>query len=679
MKRSGLNRLIPDFFRRRPLIGVGLITLSVMIGLTFGWVFTLYAKLPDEARLERYRPDVVSRIYDRDGQLLARLYRENRVWLPYRAFPPHLVAALLALEDDRFFEHDGIRFESIARAALVDIREMRIAQGGSTITQQLAKSLYLSPAKTLTRKINEALLAIEIENRYTKEKILEIYMNQIYLGGGAYGFESAAQHYFGKSARELNLNEAATLAAIPKGPSIYAPDKDMSAATRRRNLALDRMAEVGAIDSATASKVKAKPITLAPEELAAKRIGAYFIEMVRQDVDRAYGSDALYRAGFEIVTTLDAPTQEIVERTLERSIESIRAQLIKDGIVKPDEPGPEMAAVALDLRDGSIVALSGGLDFSDSQFNRITMARRAPGSSFKPLIYLLALENGSSAATTIIDAPLDFPMGAARRWRPQNYSKKFYGRVTLREALRLSLNVSSVKLLESIGIDRAIKFARRFRIDSKLDPNLTLALGASAVTPLELTAAYAAIANGGVYLKPTFIKSIRSSSGAILRESEPDRAVVASEEASYILTTILEDVIKSGTGQRAKIAGPYLAGKTGTTDNFRDSWFIGYDTEIALGVWIGFDDNRPMSRSMAGGLAAAPVWGEMMRDIRAARARPPEPFPEPAGITFRMIDQASGLLVDYNCYQGATLERFVKGTEPKRYCSSESDLDRAQL
>ncbi|VAX18539.1 Multimodular transpeptidase-transglycosylase [hydrothermal vent metagenome] len=657
------------FYARRPALFGALMLSAVATGIVLGLVFGAYNDLPAINDLEEYRPNVVTRILDRNGELISELFLEKRIWIAYNDIPETFINAITATEDARFFEHKGIRLLSILRAMIVDIRSGRMAQGGSTITQQLAKQLFLTPEKSVIRKIKEALLAIQIEKQYTKREILELYCNQIYLGSGAYGIQAASNIYFGKSVSDLSLAESALLAGLPKAPSRYSPFKSVERAKQRRAAVLARMLTEGRITDSQEAEAKKEPVTLAIKE-EDESLASHFVETVRIYLEKTYGSDRLYREGLTVTTTLDMEMQAMAEKAALEGIKKVNTR-IKRARLYTDDANVEVALVALRPDDGAILAMVGGADFTRSQFNRATSAHRQPGSAFKPFIYLTALDTGFSPGDIIIDSPVAYrsPDGKGE-WKPANFSHRFYGPVTLRRALESSINVTSVKLLNKIGIGPVIATARKAGIHSPLTATLSLALGASEVTPLELTSAYTVFANKGLYAAPYYIISVKNSEGEILEEASPVVSDAVRPEVAYVLTNMLKGVIQNGTGRSVRSLNRPSAGKTGTTNDYRDAWFVGYTPDLATGVWVGFDDNRSMGRGETGGRAAAPIWLKFMEE--ALKNKPSLDFTPPSHIVVRTIDRESGKLATDRC-RDTFEEVFVEGTEPSEYCRLEID------
>ncbi|HJM83074.1 MAG TPA: PBP1A family penicillin-binding protein [Nitrospinota bacterium] len=654
------------------IVALLMATTAIAFGSFIGFLFAMYNSLPAVTQLSEYKPNVVSHILDRSGRPIAELYREKRVWIQYNSLPTNLINAIVATEDAKFFEHKGVRPTSILRAFITDVRKGRIAQGGSTITQQLAKQLFLTPRKTIVRKVKEALLAVEIERIYTKEEILELYCNQIYLGSGAYGVEAASRIYFGKSATDLSTAEAALIAGLPKSPSKYSPFNDFDMAGQRRSIVLSRMLAEGYLSEKAEAALKLEPINLIKRKNE-KSIAPHFVEAVRIELEGKYGPERLYREGMRITTTLDLDMQIAAEKAVLKGTDAANKRL-RSMRVYTGEEGVQAALVAIDPHDGSILALVGGTDFTHSKFNRAFLAKRQSGSSFKPFVYAAALDTGFSPADIIIDSPVIFK-GATEHdnWKPTNFSSKFYGPVTLRKALEKSLNVASVKLLDKVGIKAVANIVKRLGFRSELNNNLTIALGSSAVTPIEITAAYSTFANMGLYVEPHMVSSVQTTEGEIIEQFRPIILDAIRPEVAYVLTNMLKGVVENGTGQVAKSLNRPVAGKTGTTNDNRDAWFIGYTPDIVAGVWVGLDNNKSMGKSETGGRTAAPIWVDFMQAITANK--PVEDFTPPERIVVRTIDKATGKLANEKCRYDTFEEVFVEGTEPTGYCQDEKILE----
>jgi len=495
--------------------------------------------------------------------------------------PPLLINALIATEDTRFYSHHGIDPRGIVRAFMRNIRAHKVLEGGSTLTQQLAKVLFLTPERSYTRKLKEMALALRIEQRYTKQEILSLYLNQIYFGSGAYGVESAAQVYFGKSVKELGLSECALLAGLPRSPKYYSPFKTPENARGRRAYVLNRMVAMGIITEAQANDTKKAPL---PSQPIVKVGGPapYFVEYIRQKVEERFGASILYSGGLNIYTSINVDLQKNAEQAVKEGLAKIEARHRKTGASSP----LQAALIATEPSTGHILAMVGGRDFSESQFNRVWQALRQPGSAFKPIIFAAALERGFGATDILDDAPLTIKMDRKKNWSPENFTHTYQGFVTLRKALAQSLNIPTVKLLEKIGVDEAIQYAKRFGIRSPLTHYLSLALGSSDVTLFELTSAYAVFANHGMRLGPVSILMITDSSGRVLYTNDALPTQVIKPETAYLITNLLRGAIEQGTGWKARELGRPAAGKTGTTNDYRDSWFMGYTPNLLAGVWV---------------------------------------------------------------------------------------------
>jgi len=616
--------------RKRPCTQIHcivfLFVITALLSVFIGSVLYLFVLLdiPDIRSLESYRPKLTTRILDSDQQVIARVYSENRLFVSGVDIPDLLAKAFIAAEDARFYQHPGVDFWSIFRALLHNIRVGGRGQGGSTITQQVTRSLLLSRKKLYSRKIKEAILAYRIDSLLSKDDIISIYLNQIYLGEGAYGVEAAAQVYFGKHARELDLAEMAILAGLPQAPSHYSPFKNMTAAKNRQAYVLNRMAEEGYITPTAARKAYNQTPTLADKEDASEC--GYFVQHVKNYIEQKYGQQKATSGGLTVYTTLDRSLQKAGVAAITRGIEQTAARH-QDSAREPTPP--QGSLISLEVATGKVRAMVGGADFSDSQFNRAVQARRQPGSAFKPIVYAAALAKGLTPATRINDSPLRLPGSApGDTWRPKNFDGKFHGPTTLRDGLINSRNIVTIKLLQKTGIKPTIAMARQLGIRSPLSRNLSLALGSSEVSLLELTAAYAPFGNGGKAVRPIFIDKIIDRDGKILEENKPLLKPAISNRIAYQMTLMLKGVIEEGTGRNAKGLRVPAAGKTGTTDQNRDAWFIGYTPEVVTGVWVGHDQKRSLGKGETGGRVAAPIWLDFM--TKATRKdKPGTIFPMP--------------------------------------------------
>ncbi|MCX8031367.1 MAG: PBP1A family penicillin-binding protein [Thermodesulfovibrionales bacterium] len=690
-----------------------LIIISILLlGSIIGAYLAFAQNIPAIADLKKSRKTEGTKIYADDNSLIGEIKIDKGIYVTFNNFPQHLINAVIAIEDSRFWTHKGLDYIGIARALITDIIHASVKQGGSTITQQLAKIMFLSPEKTITRKIKEAHLAIKIEKELSKKEILELYLNKVYFGHGAYGIEMASKLYFGKSVSQLTLPESALLAGLIKAPNTFSPYNNLVKAKERQEVVLARMEEEGYITASQREYYKKQPIVLSTFRLD-NESNNYFIEYLRQYLEQKYGEEMVYRKGLKVYTTLDKQTQIFAQRALREGLReidkrkgwrgpignkeikqedykeitpsispkigeistgtvlSVNAQeaiiktrgitgklALKDAlwasnILDPktgknrtlnnfkltdilkkgdiiyvrvkavsknsfsfsleQEPEVEGALIALDPETGYLKALVGGFSFSKSDFNRAILAKRQPGSAFKPFVYAVALQNGFTPESIIIDEPVTYRWGN-EQWSPENYDRKYNGPTTLREALAHSRNVVTVKLVDLIGIDTVRNFAIKSGIESTMPRDLSIALGSMSVTPLELTAAYCVFANGGKRLKPIAIRYITDSQGTVLEENIPQSEDVLSPEIAAQVTSMLTDVILYGTGARANI-GRTAAGKTGTTNDYKDAWFIGYTPHLIAGVWVGYDDmKKSLGQSEVGGRAAAPIWANFMKN-----------------------------------------------------------------
>lgn len=571
------------------------------MGSAGGFLYWSVTDLPAIKSLEEYSPVQSTLVYSSDGALLAELYLERRTFVPYYKIPGRVKNAFIATEDVRFYSHPGIDFIGILRALYQDVRTRSIAQGGSTITQQLAKMVFLKPERSLKRKIKEAVISIQIEKTYTKDEILGLYLNQAYFGTRAYGIEAAAQTYFGKSSAELTIAEAATLASLPKAPTLYSPFRNPQRSRERRATVLKLMLDANFITRAQYDNAMQEPLPKVPH--FRKYEAPYFVEMLRQELEARYDKE-LYTAGYRIYATLDSRLQKTAEEAVSHGIAAIE---------KRTKKGVQAALIALDINTGRIRAMVGGSDFWINQFNRATQALRQPGSSFKPFVYLTAIEQGIRANDTVLDAPVSF-RGAqpGHPWTPKNYDGKYHGAVTLETALAKSLNVATVRLADKVGVRNIIETARKLGIKSVLQPYLPIALGASDVTLMEMVSAYGVLASGA-YTAPHLYDSVLDKDRALLAETKVEASDLISQEESQEMRTLLHAVVEEGTAQRAKELKKTLYGKTGTTNNYTDAWFIGFDDALVVGVWVGRDNHTPIGSRETGARAALPIWIEFMK------------------------------------------------------------------
>jgi len=629
-------------------------TALLFVGIVAGIVASYSRNLPDINRMADYQPSRSTRVFARNGTQLANLFRENRTWVPIAKIPVPVRNAFIATEDAHYYRHHGIDFGGIARAALADYRHQRL-QGASTITQQLARKLFLSDEVSAARKIQEALLAMEIERYYTKDEILERYLNIMYFGSGAYGIEAAAHTYFGTDVGRLKLGQMAMLAGLLAAPSDYSPYVSMDHAKQRQQHVLGRMVDAGFITHAQAAAAERGPLGLLgerPHGLQSYRY-PYFTTYVTHLLEEQFGTQATFEGGLQVYTTLDPAMQEIAQDAVTWGI----GRAVAEGI-----GAHQGALVAIKPSTGEILAMVGGATpFSlTNQFNRAWQSHRQPGSSFKAYVYTAEVDSGHPPTTIVQDTPVSYPMGDGTRWAPMDDDMRFLGPITLRYALAQSRNVVAVKLAQAIGIERIVEYAHRMGITAPLDPTLSLALGSSGVSPLDQAAGYATLANQGVHIPPTPIKLVRDSLGnPVLDNTYPQQNEVISAGVAYVTTSMLESVIKEGTGYPNAEIGRPAAGKTGTTSSFRDAWFVGFTPDLVAAVWIGNDNYSRMNESYGGNIPAR-IWARFMR--KALEKTKPHDFVMPIGEVHKLK----------LCGTGKD-EVFVTGTEPVHTCGVPDD------
>jgi 1A family penicillin-binding protein len=595
--------------------------------------------------------------------------RQVREWIPLAQIPPLIIETVLTIEDRRFYSHFGIDPVAVGRAIWANFTKGGVVQGGSTITQQLAKNLFYSPQRTMGRKFKEALAALVLEVKYTKQNILESYLNEIYLGQAGfvsiYGMSEAAHRYFGKTLQQLTVDEVAMVVGLIKGPNSYAPTKHPELAKQRRDVVLRRLKEIGLLTEEAWNRAVKEPVRVTPPEDVLTD-APYFVDAVLREVEEA--GVVPIPEGSRIDSTLDPMIQQAATEVLEKGL----AKLEKTYSHLSNSPeAMQGAVVVLDPKNGSVLALVGGRDYRRSQFNRAIQARRQPGSLFKPFVYLTALEAARegqvgqlTAASLLADEPVTFESGAGT-WSPQNYDKQFHGPITVRSALEQSLNVPAVQAAKIVGTKLIVQLLHRLGVTSVIGDDLSsVALGSSSVSLMEITAAYGAIANGGIAVKPTAVRSTRDRQGDMVWNTVPNRQQATSPQGAYVLTSLLEGVIQRGTASKAKVLGLQgtVAGKTGTTDGYRDAWFVGYTSDVVIGVWVGFDDER--SLRLTGSQAALPIWMDLARRVIPPNA---PAFVMPSGVVTRDIDPKTGQLATFQCPERVS-EVFIEGTEPSVYC-----------
>jgi penicillin-binding protein 1A len=755
------------------------LTIFVIIltaGVLTGGYMALVKGVPHVEEIKAYQPANGAMVYADDDTLIGEFRVEKGDYMTLSKIPETLIKAVVAVEDSRFWLHKGVDYIAVVRAILKDIKAGRIKEGASTITQQLAKVVFLSPERTIVRKLREATLAFRLEKNLTKEEILELYLNKIYFGHGAYGVEMAARSYFGKSISDVTLAEAALLCGLIKAPSNYSPYNNLDGAKERQHIVLGRMQEENYITGDQLEEAYGQPLYLSSTRRE-KFSPNYFLEYIRKYLEDTYGVEMTYKGRLKVYTTLNKNIQIAARNSLKKGLRdldkrqgyrgplghediNVEEELKKSGhlktvvfkkgdlttatvlkvsaseatvktrgmtgklfledakwarklidskgkikkifrnfkltrILKPgdiikvraktisskkavfkleQEPLVQGAVVAIEPSTGYIRAIVGGYDFRKSEFNRAVRAKRQAGSVFKPVIYAAAMNHGFTPANIIVDEPILYESEQFGDWEPENYDEKYHGATRLRDALAYSRNLVTVKLLEELGVRRAIRFARSLGIKGPFPHNLTLALGSLSMTPLEITSAFCVFARGGIRMNPIAIKYILDSEGNVIENNQPRGTRAISPQTAFLATSMLEDVVKHGTGWRAKALKRHVAGKTGTTNEYYDAWFIGYANELAAGVWVGFDNIRTLGKKETGSRAAAPVWVSFMKkalteiapfdssDIGKSRG---EPFAIPEGIVTAVIDPVTGLLATNETEK--MVEFFVEGTVPTMY------------
>jgi len=767
------------------LFGFAAFILIGSIGVAAAYLDGVTKDLPDYTVLKDYQPPVTTRVHAADGTLLAEYAHQRRLFQPVETIPPLVIDAFISAEDKDFYTHHGISPDGVIRAIRDNLSarasgDDAIVGGGSTITQQVAKNFLLSSEQTWDRKIKEAVLAVRIDSTYSKDKILELYLNEIFLGLNSYGVAAASLNYFNKALYQLDLSETAYLAGLPKGPNNYNPFRHPQAAIERRNYVLDRMLENGYISAAQHDAALKESLQVNPRQSGSQLYSAeYFTEEVRRELAQLYGEDQLYGGGLSVRTTLEPKMQEEARKALMDGLvnydqdhgfrgpvatvdissgdwasavfkisplsdvpewnlavvlqtdktgaqiglrpgtninggmladkatgrlDNADSKWVKKGgvsaVLKPGDvvyvsavngkagsyaveqpPEIEGAMVAMDPRTGRVLAMVGGFSYAESEFNRATQALRQPGSSFKPIVYAAALDNGYTPASVVLDAPIEIKQGDGTVWKPENYEQDFRGPQTLRRGIELSRNVMTVRLAQDIGMPLIADYAKLFGIYDKLQPVLAMALGAGETTDFKMTAAYATIANGGRKITPTLIDRIQDRYGKTVyrhdervcdgcnvtsweKQPEPliidNRPQVLDPMTAYQITSMMEGVVQRGTGTYAKRLNRPVAGKTGTSSDFKDAWFIGFTPQLVCGVYIGFDKPRNMGNAQTGGALAVPIFTDFMQS--ALQGEPPTPFNMPAGMATDWVDPNTGVPAQQG--QAAVLEAFKPGTGP---------------
>ncbi|MGW8321098.1 MAG: penicillin-binding protein 1A [Thermodesulfobacteriota bacterium] len=692
----------------RYIIALGLLALLAS-ALALVLIYrTFTADLPNIATLQDYRPRIVTKVFSEDGNVIGEFFIEKRELVPMEKVPEVLRDAIIAAEDANFYQHEGLDFYGIIRAMIKNIRAGGIVQGGSTITQQVVKSLLLTPERSIQRKIKEAILAYRLERSLSKEEILYLYLNQIYFGHGAYGVQVAAQNYFGHDVSEVDLAEAALLAGLPRAPSRYSPARKGNAelARERQEYVLRQMLGEEMVSQEEVDRALARPILVVEEDEAGDRaeeagpiskeeilgqpepiriqpfrrinteIAPYFIDTVREHLLKNYGKEKTFCGGLRVYTTLREDDQKAAQEAIQFGVDAYLKRQPEKAAEEADNP-IDGALLAIDLPEGYVRAMVGGLDHDRSQYNCAVQARRQPGSAVKPMIYGAALDKGYTPATIIVDSPLVFNDPVLdEKWKPKNYSRYFVGPTTLRDALTHSRNVVTIKILRDIGVSYAIRYARRLGVTSPLSPDLSLALGSSEITLQELLVVYSVFAMEGRRPDPISIHKILDADGQVIEENLPHAEEVISPQTAYLVTSMLQSVVQEGTGRAVRSLGVPCAGKTGTTNEFRDAWFIGYTPDRIAGVWIGRGRPENLGKKETGGRAAAPVWLHYMKKTLPKGAR--KGFTMPSGMVFSRVDTQTGLLATRSSKK-TRLECFTEGTEPKEFSPEERDQDEADF
>jgi 1A family penicillin-binding protein len=602
------------------------------------------------------------RVFDSQGQFAGRVLTAKRYWVRIDQIPVFLQKALIAIEDARFYKHGGIDMRGIARAMVKDVIKGRMAEGGSTITQQLIKNKYFHGEKTIERKVREGILAMEYEQKYTKKQILEMYFNEVYFGNGAWGIAQAARLYFDKTPLELNQIECVLLAAVPKAPTRYNPSGDNAMIDKRKNLILKRMVTLKMITASQEKKLRSQPISVIKSGEAPS-----YLAHVRYKLIEHYGPEIVDQGGLDVITAMNLPMQRLAEKALQEGVRRISPQL-------------QGALLALDPNTGDVLAAVGGVNFAQNPYDRAFFAKRQPGSAIKPLIYAAALEKGYTAGTIFNDAPVAYNRGNNEKWTPHNYDRKLYGDLSLRQALAYSNNVISVKLLDAIGVPYFIDFAAKLGLPQHSNNDLSLALGSGEVTLHDLVSAYAPFANGGMRPQSRTILRIYDRQRQSWTETPPAIALALSPATAFVTTQMLKDVLTYGTAKTLKsfMLQQQAAGKTGTTDDYRDAWFIGYTPQIITGVWVGYDKPRPGGPGFTGGAVCAPIWGRFMRGALAGK--PVVDFPKPDTVVSVLIDPTTNELATPLCPVQRE-EFYIMDTQPTKPCEKHGgpNLEPAEL
>ena len=666
------------------ILAVACLVLAVIIGYQ---TYQVYQNdLPSFEQLHNIEPSLKTKVYDRNGTLLKEFYTENRVLTPFKDLPPHLVQMLLAVEDREFYDHWGINLQRIAIVGIKNIASLSITGGASTVTQQLSRMLFLNREQTISRKIKEALTAIKLERNFSKDEIIEMYLNQYYFSGGAYGISAAAHTFFTKTPSELTINDCAIIIGLLKGPNINSPIRNPEKSLQARNRVLYSLYDYGGISREEFDSLRALPLEINPPE---EKIGhaPYFTETIRQYIQKKYGDTALYSRGLKVYTSLDLKLQQDAEMALYKKIDSLRARTERlyslDNktytMFKPDTVDQfgdsikvhkpvQGAFLAIDNSNGDVLAMVGGRDFKESKFNRAVQSNLQPGSSFKPFLYTACIDNGFRTTDIIDDNPIVLDIPGAPQWRPPNYDDKFLGPITIRDGIRMSRNLVAVRLILKINPEQAVFYARNFGLTTPLNPVPALALGSGEVKLVEMVSAYSVFPNKGIHIPYRMVLKIEDRYGRVLEDNSSVRKEeVLSAQTAYVMTDMMRSVVMNGTGRKSRWMGftRPAGGKTGTSNNFCDNWFIGYSAQITAGTWIGFDEKLSLGRGHDGARNGVPVWTEFM--IAAHDTLEILDFEEPDGIVHMDVCLESGETATDRCSE-VRAEIYIEGTEPTAPC-----------
>ncbi|MBC8085946.1 MAG: PBP1A family penicillin-binding protein [Phycisphaerae bacterium] len=681
---------------RRPRVAWTLIACGTLGALLFGGLLGSYffvcrgeGQCPTAASLANYTPNQTSKLYAADERFIGELGIERRTLVPIKDVPKMVRDAFVFNEDKRFYSHSGIDWFRIPGAVVRNLRAGSFVEGFSTITMQLARNVFperITREKSPLRKLKEVYVARAIEKRYSKDQILELYLNQMSFGNGAFGIETASQRYFGKSVKELNVAEAAMLSGLLKGPSRYNPRRFADRAIQRRNTVIELMRRQGAVTDNEASLAKAFPLQLARRSESGE-VAPYLVEWVRQQLDQHFGAE-LYEQGYKVYTTLDIDMQGAAERALEQQLRAVEAgrmgpykhQTYEAYLAKAAESGTTAGAnapylqgafVAIDPRSGAVRAMVGGRDFDDSKFNRAVQALRQPGSTFKPVMYATAIHAGFSPGQMVDDSPIAVEQLSGEDWTPQNYDMKFMGEMPMRKALYMSRNLAAIRTGMEVGPQAVISMARKFGIKTPIPPYPSIYIGSADVYPVEMIGAYSVFANLGLRTTPHAILRVDDADGNTIWEPKPKREPVLSPEEAWLMVSMMKDVVVRGTAARNVSGAGFrvpAGGKTGTTNDGNDVWFIGYTADLVAGVWMGFDTPKKIKANAQGGDLAAPAWTAFMTEVYRRKPTPPD-WPRPDGIVAREIDGLTGRLPTSACMGSLVTEYFVMGTEPQSLCT----------